>query len=171
MKAVEEGDELFAASRVHRELQRSLDGFGTAVCEVCARRRLHGHDRIEFFRKLRHVAVVVISATHVYEFGCLVLDRFDDLGMAMSGGTHCNAGVAVEKNVAVNVFNPDPFSAFGDEFKGRPRVGRGNELCVCFNDLLAVWTGQRLLDLGALRWCDYAGRLVHSPEKGQKASI
>ena len=43
---------------------------------------------------------------------CLLLDHLDDFRMAVSGRTDGDAGVAIEKNVAVDVFNPDAAAAF-----------------------------------------------------------
>jgi hypothetical protein len=106
------------------------------------------HNRVELFRELRHVAVVVIGAAHVNQLRCLFLNRFHDFRMAMSGRTDRDAGVAVEKNVAVDVFNPNAAGTFGDELEGRSRVRGVNKLCICFDDFLAVGTGQRRLDLG-----------------------
>src|SRR5262249_48437083 len=138
--------ELLTTSRVHREFQSSLDGFSTAVGEVRPRRRLDRNDRIEFLSELRHVAVVIISAAHVNELFSLLLNRFDDFGMAMAGRTDRNAGVTVEKNIAVHVFHPNAAGTFSDEFKGWPRVGWVHKFCIRFNDLLAVWTRQRRFD-------------------------
>src|SRR6185369_8306642 len=79
VKTVEEPDELFTTSRVHRELECSLDCLSTAVGEVRAGRRLHGHDRVEFLGELRHVTIIVISAAHVDQLCRLVLNRFHDI--------------------------------------------------------------------------------------------
>jgi hypothetical protein len=76
----------------------------------------------------------------------------------MSGGTHGDAGVAVEKYVSVDVLDPDSAAAFGDELERRARVGGVYEFGVGFDDLLAVWSRQRGLYFRAPGWCDYAGR-------------
>src|SRR5688500_8142650 len=88
--------------------------------------------------------------------------------MAVSRRTDGDAGIAVEKNVAVDVFNPDSAGALGDEFKGRPRVGRINKLCVGFDDLFALGAWQLRLDLRAFGWCKYAGRHFQLPYKSGK---
>src|SRR3712207_6987143 len=43
-------------------------------------------DLVELLRQLRHVAVVVVRAAHVYELGGLVLDGLDGFGVAVAGG-------------------------------------------------------------------------------------
>src|SRR5687768_7508961 len=121
MKAVEEGDELLTTGRVHREFQCSFDGFSAAVCEVRSRRRLNRNNRIELLCELRHVTVVVIGAAHVNQLLCLLLDGANYFGMAMSGGADGDAGVAIQKQVAVHVFNPDAAGAFRNESKRGPR--------------------------------------------------
>jgi hypothetical protein len=81
---VSEGDELLAPRRVHRELEGGLDRFGAAVGEVRLRRRGDGHNLVELARKVRHVAVVVIRAAHVYESRGLFLYGADDFGVAVA---------------------------------------------------------------------------------------
>src|SRR5829696_5360239 len=78
--------------------------------------------------------------------------------MAVSRRTDGDAGVAVEKNVAVDVFNPNSAAALGHEFKGRSGVGRVNKLCIRFDDLLAFGAWRRRLNLRTLGRCEYAGR-------------
>src|SRR6185503_21242399 len=101
MKAIEESDELLATCRMHRELQSRFHCFSAAVREVCARRRLHRHDGIQLLRELRHLAIVIISAAHVNQFLCLLLDRFYYFRMTVPRRTNCDAGVAVKKDVTV----------------------------------------------------------------------
>src|SRR6185503_8694195 len=103
VKAVEEGDELLTTSRVHREFERSLDCLRTAICEVRPRWRLHRHDRVELLRELWHVTIVIISAAHVDQLCCLFLDSFDYVRMAMACRADSHPGVAIQKDVAVNV--------------------------------------------------------------------
>ena len=99
------------------EFQRRLDRFRAAVGEVRSCRRLHRHDRVQFFRELRHVTVVVVSAADVNQLRRLILNRFDDFRMTMSGRTHGHTGVAIEKDVAVNVFDPHALGSLGDELE------------------------------------------------------
>src|SRR5687767_14087274 len=117
MKAVEEADELLAASRVHREFQCSLNGYSAAVCEVRSRRRLNWNYRIELLCELRHVTVVVIGAAHMNQLFCLLLDSSNYLWMAMSGRTDSNAGIAIQKQIPIDVLNPDAAGPFRNEFK------------------------------------------------------
>src|SRR6185503_12479169 len=82
---------------------------------------------------------------------------------AVTGRTDSYAGVAVEKNVAVHVFDPHAAGTFSDEFEGWARVGWVYKLCIRFDDLFAVRTRQRRLDLRALWCCEYGGRHFQLP--------
>src|SRR6185369_1034203 len=163
MKAIEERDELLTTRRMHRELQSGFDCFSTAVCEVCASRRFDWHDRVQLLGELRHLAVVIVSAAHVNQFLRLLLDRFDDLRMAVPRRTDRDARVAVEKNIPVNIFDPNSTGALGDEFKERAGIRGVNKPGIRFDDLLAVGTRQLRLDLRTPEWCDYAFRHFFLP--------
>ncbi len=84
MKTVEEGNELFTTGGVHRKFQCRLDCFSAAVGKVSPRRRWHGHNLVEFFRERRHVAVVVVSATHVNELFRLLLNCSHNFRMTVT---------------------------------------------------------------------------------------
>src|SRR6266567_239575 len=133
METPKERNKFFTASRVHRELQSTLDSFSAAVSEVRARRSLHRNDLIELLRQLRHRRVVVIGAAHVNKLRGLILNRADDFRLTMTGRAHRDPGVAVEKDVAIDVRDPDAFAAFGDKFEIWARVSRVNELRVSFD--------------------------------------
>jgi hypothetical protein len=75
----------------------------------------------------------------VYELRSLVLNRFYDFRMTVTGGADCNAGIAVEKNIAVDIFNPNAFTTFGYELPTWSRVRWSNKLSVLIDDLLALW--------------------------------
>jgi hypothetical protein len=47
----------------------------------------------------------------------LFLDRLHYLRMTVAGGTHCNSGIAVEENVAINVLDPNALGALSDKFE------------------------------------------------------
>ena len=150
MEAVEEGDELLATRRVHRELQGSLDGLGAAVGEVRLCRAGDGDDLFELACKVGHVAVVVVGAAHVDEARGLLLNRFDHFRVAVASGADGDAGVAVEEDVAVHVLDPDARGAFGDELVLGARV-RGREPArVGGDDLLRAGPGSSVLISGLL---------------------
>jgi hypothetical protein len=50
----------------------------------------------------------------VYELFRLFLDCAYDLRMAMARGADGNAGIAIQKNIAIDIFHPDALPAFGD---------------------------------------------------------
>ena len=97
--------------------------------------------------------VIKIGAAHVYELFRLVFDCLHDFGMAMAGRTNGDTGVAVKENVAVNVLHPHPLGAFGDQFEGRARISRINELSIGCDYRLALWSRQRGLDFRSFQ-CD-----------------
>ena len=113
MKAIEERDELLAPGCMHCELQSRLNCFRAAIGEVRSRGRRNRNNLVKLLRELRHMTIVVIGATHVNELSCLILNRAHDFGMTMAGRTHGNASIAIEKNIAVNVFDPNAQCPFG----------------------------------------------------------
>src|ERR1700681_843993 len=113
MKAAKERNELLAPRGMHGELQSCLDSFSAAVGEMSPRRSRDGHDLVELLGQFRHALVVIIGAAHVNQLGGLVLNRAYDFRMAMPGRTDRNPGVTVQKNVAINVFDPDAGGALG----------------------------------------------------------
>jgi len=78
----------------------------------------------------------------VNQFRGLVLDCADDFGMAMTRGTDRDARVAVEKNIAVDVFDPDAFAAFGNQLEVRARIGRIDEFRVGLDDFASKLIGK-----------------------------
>src|SRR5438552_15844414 len=147
MKAAEESDEFFASGRVHCQLQSSLDGFGAAVSEMRLRRSRDGNDLIKFLGQLRHLPIVEISSAHMNKLRGLFLNGGDDFGMTVPGGTHGDAGVAIEKKIAVNILDPDASGAFGDKFECRARIGRVNKLRVGLDYVAGFWSRQFGCDL------------------------
>src|SRR6266851_10188449 len=101
VKTIEERNEFFATGGVHCQLQRSLDSFRAAVCEMRSRRRLNGNYLIEFFCQRRHVTIVIISTAHVDQLFSLLLNRAYDLGMAVTSRANRHAGVAIKENISV----------------------------------------------------------------------
>jgi hypothetical protein len=69
----------------------------------------------------------------------------------MTRRTHGHARIAVEKNIAVDVFDPDTFAALGDKFEVRPRIGRIDEFRVGFDDGATFGAGQFGLDFWSLQ--------------------
>src|SRR5438270_4182197 len=98
---------------MHGELQSRLDRFGATVGEMRSRRRWHRHNRVELLGELRHVTVVIISAAHMDQFRGLILNRAHHFGMAMTGRADRDAGIAIEKHIAVDIFDPYALTAFG----------------------------------------------------------
>ena len=58
------------------------------------------------------------------------MNRPHDFGVAMARRTDRDAGVAVEKNIAVGVFDPDARAAFSDELPIGARIRRRHKLMV-----------------------------------------
>ena len=81
------------------------------------------------------------------QFGGLLLDGGDHIGMAVAGGGHGDAGGEIEKLVAVDVFDHDAAAALGDQ-RIRAGVGRRNDTLVVFENALGVGAGK----LGANLW-------------------
>jgi hypothetical protein len=92
-----------------------------------------------------HALVVKIGSRHVNEFGRLLLNGGDHMGMAMAGRSHGNAGGEIKKLVAVHIGNDDAAPALRHQRVGTG-VGRRNILLVALEHALRVWSGQRGLD-------------------------
>src|ERR1043165_1757560 len=105
MKRPIEGDELLPMCVIHRELERCLDGFRAAVCEVCSRRTAERAYLLELFAERGHVPIVKVRSAKVNELISLLCDRCDDLQMAMAGRADGDAGIAVEKNIAIGILD------------------------------------------------------------------
>ncbi len=84
----------------------------------------------------------------MYKFCGLVRDRLYDLGMAMTGRADSDAGVAIQKNVAVRIFDPNAVALFGYEFIIRTWVARSDVFCVSSDDLSAFGPGNSVLMTG-----------------------
>src|SRR5205085_10212817 len=93
----------------------------------------------------------------------LLLDHFDDFGMTMTRRADGDAGVGIEKDVAVHVFDPHARAAFGDEFICGARVRWINELVIGGDDLLPTRAGQSGFDLRPFKRRDGAGSHNTSP--------
>src|ERR1044071_9019095 len=65
--------------------------------------------------------------------------------MAVTGGAHGHAGVAIEKNIAIDVGYPNSFAAFSDELEVRTRIRRIHKLRIGFDDCATF--GSRKLSL------------------------
>src|SRR5262245_35375287 len=137
MKAAEKRDKFLTAGVMHRQLERGLDRFGTTVGKVRFGPASDRDDLIQLFAEIGHLAVIKIRAAHVNELFSLLGNGFYDLRMAMAGGAYGHAGVAIEKNIAVHVFDPHAVSALGDEFVVRAGIRGVDVHFIGFNDLAA----------------------------------
>ena len=155
VEAVEEGDELLATRRVHRQLERGLDRFGAAVCEVRLRRAGHGHDLVELAREVWHEVIDEIPTAHEYQARGLILYGGDDFRVAVARRADGDARVAIEEDVAVNVRHPDAFGVVCDELVIRARIGRRNPLRVRRDNLFGLRAGQSRAYLRPLRGSCY----------------
>ena len=93
--------------------------------------------------------VVEVGAGHVDQFGGLLLDGGDDLGMAVAGGGDGDAGGEIEELVAVDVGDDDAASALGDQRVGAG-VGRRNVLASSSRTRRALGPGRAVTILGPL---------------------
>src|ERR1700682_3922212 len=151
MKTVEERNELLASRGMHRQLQRCLYGFSAAVGKVRARRRFNRKHLVQLLRQLRHQGVVIVGAAHVDQLFGLPLNRIDYFRMAMAGRANSHAGVAIKKDIAINVFDPDALRMIGDQLEVRPWIGWSYKLRIGRDDFSPFWSGQSGLDLRSLR--------------------
>jgi hypothetical protein len=117
-----------------------------AYLAFCAR-----HGPAQLLRELRHALVVKIGAGHVNQLGSLLLNRGDNLRMAMSGRAHGNAGRKVEKRVAVHVFDDGTVPSLGHQGIVARIRGR-HEFRVSLEHPLGVRPRQRRHDPGCFHF-------------------
>ncbi len=97
VEAAVERDQFVALGVVTRELNGGFGTFGAGVAEVNALGFLARRDRRETLREFDEVRIVEVRAGHVNQFAGLLLNRFDDVGMAMAGGTDSDAAAKSRK--------------------------------------------------------------------------
>jgi hypothetical protein len=60
--------------------------------------------------------------------------------MAVARRADSHSGIAIKKDIAIDVFNPNALGALGNKFERWSRIRWRNKLCVGRNDLGALWT-------------------------------
>src|SRR5690348_4275498 len=115
MEATIERDELVTFRMVTREFHRRFDGFRPGVAKVNALGILSRSNLTEPFGELDHIFVIKIGAGHMNQFSCLILNRGDDVRMAMTRRNDGDAGCEVEEAVAVHILDYRAAASLGDE--------------------------------------------------------
>ena len=115
VERAEERDHAVAPRVPAGELQRAFERLGPAVGEEHLLRRRPGRDLRELLREVDLRAVVEVGAAHVEQLLRLVLDRRDDLGVAVPRRGDGDAGGEVEEQVAVHVLDDAPAAALDDQ--------------------------------------------------------
>ena len=115
-----ECDHVLPLGVIAGEFEGALDGLRSRVAVVDLVRPRHGRDLREALGEGHHVFVIEVGAGHVDQFGCLLLNGGDHLGMAMAGRGDGDAGREIEKFISVDVGDSNSVSLFGDE-----RIGAG----------------------------------------------
>src|SRR5258707_8688819 len=132
------------------------------------RRPRHRYDLVELFRQVRHLPVVIVSAAHVNQLRDLILDGGHYFRMAVSSRTYGDAGVAVEEDISVDVFDPYTAAAFSHQLERRSRIGRIHKLRIGLNNFAAFWSGQFGFDF-RFSWCNCSSHHLSPPWKvGQR---
>jgi len=140
--------DIVEVTNLQRQLLHGTSDVGRSKLDS-ARDRIHDtnpHVKLEL-HATRLTAENALTIIREYD---VVLDGTDNFGMAMTRRAHGDARVAVEKNIAVDVFDPDAFAAFGDQLEVRPRIGRIDEFGVGLNDCATFGAGQFGLDFWSL---------------------
>ena len=112
MERPEECDDVRSARRPAGQLYRGLDDLRPAVAKVGPRPAAGDRrDLGEAPAQLRIDRQVEVRRREVDELGGLLLDRRDDLGMAVAGRVDRDAGREVEEEVAVDVLDRQALAA------------------------------------------------------------
>ncbi len=148
VERAEKGDDLLSLGVIAREFQGAFDGFGSGVSVINFVWALHGRDRRQALGEGHERLVIKIGTRHVDQFAGLLLNGGDDVGMAMSGGGHGDAGGEIEELVAIDIFDDNAASALGHERIGT-RVGGRDIFFIARKNALGVGPGKRGDELGA----------------------
>jgi hypothetical protein len=81
----------------------------------------------------------------------LLLNCLNHLRMTMAGRTDCDARIAVQKEISIDVVYPNSLGVIGDEFEGRPWISRIYELSIRFDNRSGFGPGKLGLDFRPLR--------------------
>ena len=92
--------------------------------------------RASFSASATSLFVIEIRARHVDQARRLLLDRLHHARMAVAGRHHGDAGVEIEKAVAIHVLDDRAFALLRDQ-RIAARVGRRNDARVALDDRLA----------------------------------
>ena len=107
----EECDHVLPLGVIARQLQRDFNRLRAGVAVVDLVRPRHGSDLRQPLGQRDHALVVKIRARHVDQFGRLLLNGGDHVGMAVSGRGDGDAGGEIEELVAVHVRDHDAAAA------------------------------------------------------------
>src|SRR5579871_373175 len=133
VEGAKERDEFFAARGVTSELERRFDRFRARIAERYTPFAAAGSDFGELLGQSDHVFVVKVGARHVHQVGSLALNGIDHSGVTMTRGNHGDAGIEIEKTVAVHIFHDGALAALGDQRVGAC-VRRRNDLAVALDN-------------------------------------
>src|SRR5206468_8662418 len=97
-------DELVSPRGVSRQFDGAFYRFRTRVGEKDLLAFGTWHRAAQPFCQLRHAFIVKIRAGHVNQFGRLVLNRRDDLRMAMTSGALGDHRCDIDNSVTIYVF-------------------------------------------------------------------
>ena len=147
MEASQEGDKPVTLRVVACHLHGRFHGFRAGVAEINALGEIARRDPGQLFGELSEQRVIEIRSRHVNQRGRLLLDGAHNVGMAMAGGCHGDAGTEIKKGVAIDVFNDHAFAATCHQGIVAC-VRRRYELTVEIENLLGFGAGQRRFDLG-----------------------
>ena len=111
VEGAEEGDDVRPMGRVAGQLDRGLDDLGPGVAEVDPLRAVDRRDARQPLAGLGIDRQVEVRRAEVDQLGRLLLDRRDDLGMAVPGRVDGDARREVEEQVAVDVLDGQPVAA------------------------------------------------------------
>ena len=120
VKRAEERNDVLALGVIAGQLEGALDRLRAGVAVVNFVGSGHGRDLRQALRQCDHVLVIKIRPRHVDQLGRLLLNGGDDVGMAMAGRGHGDAGGEIIELVAVDVSDDDAAATLGHQ-----RIGAG----------------------------------------------
>ena len=104
VEGAQEGDQVLAPGGEAGQLDGALDRLGAGVAQEDPALLLHRRDAGQLGARLGVDREVEVGAV-VDQLAGLLLDRAHDVGVAVAGGGHGDAGVEVEEQVAVDVLD------------------------------------------------------------------
>ena len=147
MEAAVKRNHLVALRGVSRQFDGPFNRLGPRISEKDFLAFRARHRPAQALGQLWHALVIKIRAGHVNEFGRLLLNRGDNLRMAVSSRADGNPRREIEEIVTVHVFHNSAMTALGHQ-RIVACIRRRHEFRILLQNPLGIRPGQRCHEPG-----------------------